>query len=102
MPPCSRKGPPCSPACINTRGNSKSTNPIPNMPACVAYGRTRLRTAWWAIALKPAREDRDIEVVCDSLATAAERGFDVIDIRTAEEVAERPAAARHIPMQELL
>jgi adenylyltransferase/sulfurtransferase len=50
----------------------------------------------------PAREDRDIEVAWDSLATAAERGFDVIDIRTAEEVAERPAAARHIPMQELL
>jgi adenylyltransferase/sulfurtransferase len=50
----------------------------------------------------PAREDRDIEVALDSLATAAERGFDVIDIRTAEEVAERPAAARHIPMQDLL
>ena len=49
-----------------------------------------------------AREDRDIEVAWDSLATAAERGFDVIDIRTAEEVAERPAAARHIPMHELL
>jgi rhodanese-related sulfurtransferase len=49
-----------------------------------------------------AREDRDIEVVWDSLATAAERGFDIIDIRSAEEVAERPAGARHIPMQELL
>jgi adenylyltransferase/sulfurtransferase len=55
-----------------------------------------------------AREDRDIEVAWKSLATAAERGFDVIDIRTAEEVAARPAAAiahatvRHIPMQELL
>jgi adenylyltransferase/sulfurtransferase len=49
-----------------------------------------------------AREDRDIEVASDSLATAAERGFDIIDIRTAEEVAQRPAAARHIPMQELL
>jgi adenylyltransferase/sulfurtransferase len=49
-----------------------------------------------------AGEDRDIEVAWDSLATAAERGFDVIDIRTAEEVAERPAAGRHIPMHELL
>ncbi|HEX3398606.1 MAG TPA: HesA/MoeB/ThiF family protein [Steroidobacteraceae bacterium] len=49
-----------------------------------------------------AREDRDIEVASDSLATAAERGFDIIDIRTADEVAQRPAAARHIPMQELL
>jgi sulfur-carrier protein adenylyltransferase/sulfurtransferase len=49
-----------------------------------------------------AREDRDIEVAGISLAAAAERGFEVIDIRTAEEVAERPAAARHIPMQQLL
>jgi sulfur-carrier protein adenylyltransferase/sulfurtransferase len=49
-----------------------------------------------------AGEDRDIEIAWDSLATAAERGFDVIDIRTAEEVAERPAAGRHIPMHELL
>jgi sulfur-carrier protein adenylyltransferase/sulfurtransferase len=49
-----------------------------------------------------AREDRDIEVAGVSLAAAAERGFEVIDIRTAEEVAEHPAAARHIPMHELL
>jgi molybdopterin/thiamine biosynthesis adenylyltransferase/rhodanese-related sulfurtransferase len=49
-----------------------------------------------------AREDRDIEVTWNSLAAAAERGFEVIDIRTAEEVAARPAGARHIPMQELL
>jgi adenylyltransferase/sulfurtransferase len=49
-----------------------------------------------------AREDRDIEATWDSLAAAAARGFDVIDIRTTEEVAARPAAARHIPMQELL
>ena len=49
-----------------------------------------------------AREDRDIEVSWDSLTAAAERGFDVIDIRTVEEVAARPAGARHIPMQELL
>jgi molybdopterin/thiamine biosynthesis adenylyltransferase/rhodanese-related sulfurtransferase len=49
-----------------------------------------------------AHEDRDIEVVSESLASAAARGFDVIDIRSAEEVAQRPAAARHIPMQELL
>jgi molybdopterin/thiamine biosynthesis adenylyltransferase/rhodanese-related sulfurtransferase len=49
-----------------------------------------------------AREDRDIEVAGLSLTAAAERGFEVIDIRTAEEVAEHPAAARHIPMSELL
>jgi sulfur-carrier protein adenylyltransferase/sulfurtransferase len=49
-----------------------------------------------------AREDRDIEVTSDSLVAAAERGFEIIDIRTIEEVAAHPAAARHIPMQELL
>jgi sulfur-carrier protein adenylyltransferase/sulfurtransferase len=49
-----------------------------------------------------AREDRDIEVAGVSLAAATERGFEIIDIRTAKEVAEHPAAARHIPMHELL
>jgi molybdopterin/thiamine biosynthesis adenylyltransferase/rhodanese-related sulfurtransferase len=49
-----------------------------------------------------AREDRDIEIAGVSLAAAAQRGFEVIDIRTAEEVAEHPVAARHIPMHELL
>lgn len=49
-----------------------------------------------------AREDRDIEASWDSLAAAAERGFEIIDIRTAAEVAAHPAAARHIPMHELL
>jgi adenylyltransferase/sulfurtransferase len=53
-----------------------------------------------------AREDYDIEVSWDSLA--AEHRFEVIDIRTAEEVAAHPAAVtadttvRHIPMHELL
>jgi sulfur-carrier protein adenylyltransferase/sulfurtransferase len=49
-----------------------------------------------------AREDHDIELAEVSLTAAAERGFEIIDIRTAEEVAEHPAAARHIPMRELL
>jgi molybdopterin/thiamine biosynthesis adenylyltransferase/rhodanese-related sulfurtransferase len=49
-----------------------------------------------------AREEHGIEVACDSLAAAAEHGFEVIDIRTAEEVAAHPAGARHIPMQELV
>src|SRR5580698_3858762 len=49
-----------------------------------------------------AREERDIEVAGLSLAGAAEQGFEVIDIRTAEEVSAHPAAARHIPMPELL
>jgi adenylyltransferase/sulfurtransferase len=49
-----------------------------------------------------APDDPDIEVSLPSLAAAAERHFEVIDIRTADEVAARPAAARHIPMPDLL
>jgi adenylyltransferase/sulfurtransferase len=49
-----------------------------------------------------AREDADLEVVLHSLADATQRGFEVIDIRTAEEFAARPTAARHIAMPILL
>jgi molybdopterin/thiamine biosynthesis adenylyltransferase/rhodanese-related sulfurtransferase len=47
-------------------------------------------------------EDPGIEIALGSLAAAAERGLEIIDIRTAEEVAARPAGARHIPMASLL
>jgi molybdopterin/thiamine biosynthesis adenylyltransferase/rhodanese-related sulfurtransferase len=47
-------------------------------------------------------EDPGIEIALRSLAAAAERGLEVIDIRTAEEVAARPSGARHIPMANLL
>jgi adenylyltransferase/sulfurtransferase len=49
-----------------------------------------------------AREDLDIEIALRSLADAAQRGLEVIDIRTQEEFASRPTAARHIPMPALL
>src|SRR5216683_816039 len=45
-----------------------------------AARRTECRAPRCAHIQALAREDRDIEVVWDSLATAAERGFDVIDI----------------------
>jgi adenylyltransferase/sulfurtransferase len=48
------------------------------------------------------REDPDIEIVLDSLADAARRGLEVVDIRTSEEFAARPTAARHIAMPALL
>jgi sulfur-carrier protein adenylyltransferase/sulfurtransferase len=48
------------------------------------------------------REDPGVEIALGSLAAAAERGFEVIDIRTAEEVAARPVGARHISMANLL
>ncbi len=67
-----------------------------------ALRRTECRAPACAHIQDLAREDRGIEVVWDSLASAAAHGFDVIDIRTAEEVTARPAVARHIPMQQLL
>jgi sulfur-carrier protein adenylyltransferase/sulfurtransferase len=49
-----------------------------------------------------AAEDPGIEIALGSLADAVKLGFEVIDIRTAEEVAARPAAVRHIAMPLLL
>jgi molybdopterin/thiamine biosynthesis adenylyltransferase/rhodanese-related sulfurtransferase len=49
-----------------------------------------------------AREDAGIEIALPSLADAVRRGFEVIDIRTPQEVAAHPAAARHIAMPILL
>jgi len=49
-----------------------------------------------------AGEDPKIEIALHSLADAAQRGLEVIDIRTAEEFAARPTAARHIAMPVLL
>jgi len=49
-----------------------------------------------------AREDSDIEIALPSLAAASERRLEVIDIRTAEEVAAQPAEVRHIAMPILL
>jgi sulfur-carrier protein adenylyltransferase/sulfurtransferase len=49
-----------------------------------------------------AGEDPGVEIAVGSLAEAVKLGFEVIDIRTAEEVAARPAAVRHIAMPVLL
>jgi len=49
-----------------------------------------------------AAEDAAVEVALDSLADAVKLGFEVIDIRTTEEVAVRPSAVRHIAMPVLL
>jgi adenylyltransferase/sulfurtransferase len=67
-----------------------------------AARRAECRAPACAHILKIAPEDSEIEIALDSLAAAAAQGLDVIDIRSLEEVAARPAPARHIPMQELL
>ncbi|MGO9426518.1 MAG: ThiF family adenylyltransferase [Steroidobacteraceae bacterium] len=48
------------------------------------------------------RDAADIEIPLPSLAAAAQGRFELIDVRTAEEFAASPTAARHIPMPELL
>jgi rhodanese-related sulfurtransferase len=49
-----------------------------------------------------AAEDAAIEIALPSLDEAARRGLEVIDIRSAEEYAAHPTAARHIAMPLLL
>jgi sulfur-carrier protein adenylyltransferase/sulfurtransferase len=48
------------------------------------------------------QEDAGIELALPSLADAASLRLEVIDIRTAEEIAARPTQAQHIPMAALL
>jgi sulfur-carrier protein adenylyltransferase/sulfurtransferase len=71
----------------------------PRRAECAAPGCVHIREL--------THQDPDIEMNWVSLSAAAEHGFRLIDIRTAEEVAARPAGARpgevlHIPMTALL
>ncbi|HEY2634435.1 MAG TPA: HesA/MoeB/ThiF family protein [Steroidobacteraceae bacterium] len=66
----------------------------PRLAECRAPGCAHIREI--------AREDVAIEIALPSLADAAPRGLEVIDIRTQEEIAVRPTGARHIAMPVLL
>jgi adenylyltransferase/sulfurtransferase len=66
----------------------------PRRPECQAPDCAHIREI--------AREDVSIEIALRSLADAASQGFEVVDIRTAEEFTARPTAARHIAMPLLL
>jgi len=55
-----------------------------------------------ALIREIAREEADLEITLPSLAAAAAQHLEVIDIRTAAEVAAQPAAVRHIAMPALL
>jgi molybdopterin/thiamine biosynthesis adenylyltransferase/rhodanese-related sulfurtransferase len=73
------------------------------------FSSTKLKAPRRAACTAPAcalirdlpREEFDIEIELPSLAAAQAR-FEVIDIRSDEEVAAGPAPARHIAMPELL
>ena len=74
------------------------------------FGSTKLKAPRRAECQAPdcalirmiAPEEAGIELSLRSLTDAAHRGFDIIDIRSAEEVAARPSSARHIAMPTLL
>jgi len=66
----------------------------PRRSECAAPGCALIRE------LSP--EFADLEMQLPSLAAAAERHLELIDIRTAEEFAASPTPARHIPMPVLL
>ncbi len=66
----------------------------PRHGACLAPDCARIG----ALAT-PASE---LQITLPSLAAASHRGLQVIDIRSAAEVAARPAGARHVEMQTLL
>jgi len=52
--------------------------------------------------VKSRPEENGLEITLPSLAAASAQHLEVIDIRTAAEVAAQPAAARHIAMPALL
>lgn len=64
--------------------------------------RAECRAPDCAHILNIAADDAGIEIVLSSLDEAMRCGLDVIDIRTAEEYAAHPTAARHIAMPLLL
>src|SRR5882672_7381940 len=74
------------------------------------FGSTQLKAPRRADCLAPdcaliqriMPEEAGIEMNLPSLAAAAARGLEVIDIRSAEEFTAHPTAARHIPMPALL
>jgi sulfur-carrier protein adenylyltransferase/sulfurtransferase len=55
-----------------------------------------------ALIREIAREEADLEITLPSLTAASAQHLEVIDIRTAAEVAAQPAAARRIEMPALL
>jgi adenylyltransferase/sulfurtransferase len=66
----------------------------PRRGACVAPACVLIRAL--------ARDEAGIEIALPSLAAAADARFEIIDIRSADEVAQDPSAVRHIAMPELL
>jgi sulfur-carrier protein adenylyltransferase/sulfurtransferase len=66
----------------------------PRRPACVAPGCALIRDL--------GHEEADLEMSLPSLEAAAERGLEIIDVRTPEEFAVRSTPGRLIPLATLL
>jgi molybdopterin/thiamine biosynthesis adenylyltransferase/rhodanese-related sulfurtransferase len=79
---------------MNFMNFSTLTLKAPRRPACRAPHCT---------LVKPPQVDAaDIEIQMASLGEARAQGLEIIDIRSLEEIAAAPAAARHITMPDLL
>lgn len=69
----------------------------PRRAECRAPGCTRV-----CDPASEAARDADLEVRLASLDEAAARGWEILDIRGADELAAQPACGTHVPMIELL
>jgi molybdopterin/thiamine biosynthesis adenylyltransferase/rhodanese-related sulfurtransferase len=67
-----------------------------------ALRRAECRAPGCAHIHELTREEAGIEMEFGSLGAAIDGGYDVVDIRSAEEFAAQPTKARHIPMSALL
>jgi adenylyltransferase/sulfurtransferase len=66
----------------------------PRRADCIAPGCAHVRP--------PVPEPADLEVSLRSVADALARGYELLDIRTGEELEQHPSGLRHLPMSDLL
>jgi len=67
---------------------------VPRRAECLAPGCAHVRN--------PPPESLNLELTVRSVAEALAHGYELIDIRTVEELAVQPSGLRHIAMQDLL
>jgi adenylyltransferase/sulfurtransferase len=87
---------------VNLLDQTLTRLPIDASQGCAPHGGCR---AVAQQALGRAQQERDIDLVFDSLEAAVEAGFQLVDLREAEEIAAEPlgiAASRHIPSTQIL
>lgn len=79
---------------VNFMNFSTITLKAPRRQECRAPHCARVRA--------PSQDEYGLELALESLAEARARNYEIIDIRTEEELADRPVGLRHIAMASLL